>query len=157
MVADPLAYNRILAVIGRYSLATVTPTTVGLHRLVQAVIQARLGQDAERAWAETAVNLRAGTVPERQLGNQHLGRLRTAAAARCSPSTGHAERLEVADEAAGWLLDRASTYLRERGQYRQAKPLAERAVTLTESALGPDDPEVGWRRDTLGRGAAGPG
>ena len=30
-----MAYNRILAVIGRYSLATLTPTTIGLHRLVQ--------------------------------------------------------------------------------------------------------------------------
>ena len=43
-------------------------------------------------------------------------------------ATEHAERLEVAGEEAGWLLDRASSYLRERGQYRQARPLAERAL-----------------------------
>ena len=57
----------------------------------------------------------------------------------------------MAGEAAGWLLDRASTYLRERGQYRQAKPLAERALAVTEAALGPDHPDVAWRRDELGR------
>ena len=49
-VTDRLVYNRILAAIGRYSLATVTPTTVGMHRLVRAVILARLDQETER-WA----------------------------------------------------------------------------------------------------------
>jgi hypothetical protein len=38
-VGDLLAYNRLLAVVGRYSLATVTPTALGVHRLVQAVLQ----------------------------------------------------------------------------------------------------------------------
>jgi hypothetical protein len=32
-VSDPLVYNRMLAVVGRYSLATVSPTAVGVHRL----------------------------------------------------------------------------------------------------------------------------
>jgi tetratricopeptide (TPR) repeat protein len=63
---------------------------------------------------------------------------------------GHAERLEVAREQAGWLLNRASAYLRERGQYRQARPIAERALVVTEMALGPADPEVAWRFDELG-------
>ncbi len=34
----------------------------------------------------------------------------------------HAERVGVAGEPAGWLLDRASNYLQERGQYRQPNP-----------------------------------
>jgi hypothetical protein len=37
-VSDRLAYSRLLAVVGRYSLAAVTPITVLVHRLVQAVI-----------------------------------------------------------------------------------------------------------------------
>jgi hypothetical protein len=37
-VSDPLAYNGMLAAVSRYSLATVTPTTVSMHQLVQAVI-----------------------------------------------------------------------------------------------------------------------
>ena len=55
--------NRLLAVVGRYSLATVTPTSLGLHRLVQAVLQARLGADGERAWAEAAVGLLRASFP----------------------------------------------------------------------------------------------
>src|SRR5664279_5557822 len=121
-VADPLVYNRILTVIGRYSLATLTPSTAGLHRLVQAVIQARLDQATERAWAETAVNPVRARFP-----NDSWETTNWAACERLLPQAlavaAQAERLAAAGEAAGWLLDRASRYLRGRGQYRQAKPL----------------------------------
>ena len=147
---DRLAYNRALAAIGRYSLAAVSPASVGLHRLVQAVIRARLGEAGERAWAEAAVTLLRAAFPNEswevsswpacELLLPHL-----LAVAE------HAQRLGIAGEAASWLLDRASTYLRERGQYRQAAPLAEQGVTIAEAALGPDDPQVAWRRDALGR------
>jgi len=150
MARDRLAYNRALAAIGRYSLATVSPTVVGLHRLVQAVIRARLGEAGERAWAEAAVNLlraafpndswEVSSWPECELLLPHLIAV-----------AGHAERLGIAGEAVSWLLDRASAYLRERGQYRQAKPLAERGITTAEAAFGPNDPAVAWRRDALGR------
>lgn len=150
VVSDRLAYNRTLAAIGHYSLATVTADTVGLHRLVQAVIQARPGEPGEREWAQTAVALLCETFP-----NESWDISSWPDCARLLPHllavTGHAVRLQVAEEAAGWLLDRASAYLRERGQYRQARPLAERGVALAEAALGPDHVEVGSRRDSLGR------
>jgi tetratricopeptide (TPR) repeat protein len=140
-VSDRLAYNRMLAVIGRYSLATVTPRAVGVHRLVQAVVQARLGEDGERRWAEVAIDLLWESFP-----NDCWEVATWPTCDRLLPhvlaAAGHAERLGMAGEKAGWLLGRASIYLRERGQYRQAKPLAERAVTLTEEALGSADPEV---------------
>jgi tetratricopeptide (TPR) repeat protein len=149
-VSDPLVFNRMLAVVGRYSLATVTPTTVGLHRLVQAVIQARLGEEGERNWAEIAVDLLRTIFPN------DSGKVATwPACERLLPQVlavgGHAGRLGVAGEAAGWLLDRASIYLRERGQYQQARPIAERALAVTETALGPADRQVAGRRYTLGR------
>lgn len=149
-VSDSLAYNRMLAVVGRYSLATVSPTTVALHRLVQMVIRARLGEAGERRWAEVAVRHVRAIFP-----NESWEVRTWAQCERLLPHllmvAEHAQRLGVAGEAAGWLLDRASTYLRERGQYRQAKPLAERAVAVTEAALRPDDLEVAWRHDNLGR------
>jgi hypothetical protein len=105
--------------VGRYSLATVTPTAVSVHRLVQAVIQARLGHEGDRRWAEIAVSLLHASFPNRELG-------------------------------AGWLLEQASTYLRGRGLYRQTRPIAERAVAMTEAARGPANPQVGWRCGELG-------
>ena len=78
---DRLTYNRALAAIGRYSLATVSPAVVGLHRLVQAVIQARLGEAGERAWAEAAVNLLRAAFPNESWEVSLVARVRTAAAA----------------------------------------------------------------------------
>lgn len=149
VVGDVLAYNRLLAAVGRYSLATVTPTSLGVHRLVQAVLQARLGQDGERTWAEAAVILLYESFPKRSWEAatwERCGRLLPHVLA----ATGHAERLGVAGEQAGWLLFRASSYLRGRGLYRQARPLAERALVLTEAALGPENVAVAWRCDELG-------
>jgi hypothetical protein len=143
-------YNRMLAVVGRYSLATVTPTAMGVHRLVQAVLQARLGEEGERGWAETTVGLLRASYP-----NESWELATWPTCERLLPHVlavvDHAERLAVAGEAAGWLLYRASGYLRGRGLYRQARPVAERALAITEAALGQDGPEVAWSCDELGR------
>jgi hypothetical protein len=60
------------------------------------------------------------------------------------------QRLGVAGEQAGWLLYRAASYLRERGLSRQARPIAEGALAVTEAAIGPDDPTVVTWRHSLG-------
>jgi tetratricopeptide (TPR) repeat protein len=148
-VSDPLAYNRMLAVVGRYSLATVSPTSMGVHRLVRAVIQARLGKERERRWAEIAIGLLRKRFP-----NDSWEAATWPTCEELLPhvlvAAGHAERLEVAGEQAGWLLDRAANYLHERGQYRQARSIAERALRVTEATLGAAHPEMAWRYDGLG-------
>ena len=65
---------------------------------------------------------------------------------------GGPDRLDVA-----WLLDHAATYLQVRGQPAAARPLAERALTITEAALGPDHPAVATALNTLALDPAGPG
>jgi tetratricopeptide (TPR) repeat protein len=149
-VRDPLVYNRMLAVVGRYSLAVVSPTALQVHRLVQAVVQARLGKDGEGRWAEIAVGVLRESYPDESWEVATwptCERLLPHALA----AAGHAERLQVAGEQTGWLLERAATYLRERGQYRQAKPIAERALVITEAALGANNPTVTAKRSNLGR------
>jgi tetratricopeptide (TPR) repeat protein len=149
-VGDVLDYNRLLGAVGRYSLATVTSMSLGMHRLVQAVLRARLGADGERAWAAAAVGLLYASFPDKSWEVatwQQCGRLLPHVLA----AAGHAERLGVAGEQAGWLLDRASSYLQGRGLYRRARPVAEQALALTEAALGPDHPNVAVGRSSLGR------
>lgn len=99
MARDRLAYNQALAVIGRYSLAAVSPAVVGLHRLVQTVIRAGLGEAEERAWAEAAVNLVRAAFPDDSWVVNSWPECE-----RLLPHllavTGHAERLGIAGEAA---------------------------------------------------------
>jgi tetratricopeptide (TPR) repeat protein len=127
----------------------VGPTAIGVHRLVQAVIQARLGEDGERNWAEIAVGLLRESFPDEswevakwQRCGQLLPHVLTVA--------GHAERLRVAGEQAGLLLGRASGYLRGRGLYGQARSIAEQALALTEATLGPNHPDMAASRNNLG-------
>ncbi|MGR7027319.1 FxSxx-COOH system tetratricopeptide repeat protein [Geodermatophilus sp. URMC 62] len=150
VVRDPLRYNRTLAAIGRYSLATLSPASVGLHRLVQTVIRARLTDEDERTWTERALRLLWQSFP---LDSEEISSW-----PRCQELLPHwlvvcehAERLQVGGKKTGWLLDQAATYLRSRGQYRQAQPLAERALQIGEATLGPDSPYVGMLRSNLGR------
>ena len=42
-----------------------------------------------------------------------------------------------------WLLDRAAAYLQVHARLAEARPLAERALAITEAAHGPDHPDVG--------------
>jgi tetratricopeptide (TPR) repeat protein len=148
--ADPLAYNDAMRALGRYSLATVTPTALAVHRLVQAVVRARLDTASQRRWAGIAVGLLYESFPDRSWEPSTwptCQRLLPHALA----ATEHAEHRGVAGEEAGVLLDRVSDYLRGRGQPRQARPIAEGALAVTMAALGPDDPATGDRHDTLGR------
>jgi tetratricopeptide (TPR) repeat protein len=149
-VNDPLAYNQAVRALGRYSLMQVERGALGVHPMVQAVVRARIPSTAARRWAEAAVQLLRDRVPE-----QSWEVTAWPTCQRLLPhvlvAVEHAERLGVAGEAAGWLLNRVAAYLEARGQPRQARPVAQRALAITQVALGPNDLAVGEEHDTLGR------
>jgi tetratricopeptide (TPR) repeat protein len=69
-------------------------------------------------------------------------------------ATGHFDPLPGPQEQPGrqeasWLLDRAATYLQVQARLAEARPLAERAVAITEAAHGPNHPAVGTRLSNL--------
>ena len=149
IVTDPLAYNAILRVLGEFSMVVLDPTTLVVHRLVQAVVRARLDSAEERKWAVRAIAIIRARFPDDSADTSNWPEYE-----RLLPHllvvADHGERLAVSGVEVGWLLNRASTYQRERGQYSQALPLARRALAVTSAALGPDDVEVAWRHDELG-------
>ena len=55
----------------------------------------------------------------------------------------------VEPSATSWLLDRAGTYLRSRGEPAAARPLLDRALAITEAAHGPEHPAVATRLNNL--------
>jgi tetratricopeptide (TPR) repeat protein len=147
---DPLAYNDAMRTLGRFSLATVTSSALAVHRLVQAVVRARLDHTSQRRWAGIAVGLLYESFPDRSWEAPAWPTCQ-----RLLPhvlaATEYAEYLGAASEEAGVLLDRVSDYLRGRGQPRQAQAIAETALAVTLATVGPDDPATGDRHETLGR------
>jgi tetratricopeptide (TPR) repeat protein len=159
--ADPLAFNDTLAAIVDYSLAKRTPDGLQLHRLVQGALRRRYGisgdvgvTDRDSHPQSAAIRVLSAGAPESIRGVPEawprwsvlLPHVLTAteSAVPAMVSTGDALALAVA-----WLLEAAASYLQTQGHFSGLKPLAERALSITEAVLGPDHPDVSIRLNNL--------
>ncbi|MEW2611698.1 FxSxx-COOH system tetratricopeptide repeat protein [Streptomyces sp. NPDC047880] len=163
----PQAVDHALGVLAAYSMITLTDSTVTVHRLVQAVLRLstpepvaaprpglfrRLLRRATPAPAphpsETALGLLHAALPSSRPDDVQywpewqalLPHVRAVGAHAYAP--GFSSQLAT-------LLGQAGFYLSARGQADQAAPLEERALRITESALGPDHPDTALRLDNL--------
>jgi tetratricopeptide (TPR) repeat protein len=59
------------------------------------------------------------------------------------------EQYHLSFPEAAHLLHSAGRYLRDRGQYAQAEPLLQRALTIGEQVLGPEHSEIATTLETL--------
>jgi tetratricopeptide (TPR) repeat protein len=160
--ADPLAFADTIAVLADYSLAKRTPSGLQLHRLVQAAIRARHPRAGTGAQAADSTGQRAGPASDplaetlavlyadapEQIASVPAAWPRWAVLLpHVLAATGHlgqaaGEPGPESMDAAAWLLDWAGEYLQVRGRPADAKPLQERALTLSEAAHGPDHRDV---------------
>jgi tetratricopeptide (TPR) repeat protein len=140
--ADELRCNELVATIGRYSLARRQPDGLVLHRLVQAAIQAQLPPDRQDQHLGDAVRLLYAAAPDDVETNPAGWSRWRALLPHVLAVTGQAEDRRVELGPVCWLLDRAGRYLRIRGEPGEARPLAERALAITEQAYGLHHPEV---------------
>jgi tetratricopeptide (TPR) repeat protein len=148
-VGDRLELPQVLGALRRYSLATVTADTLSVHRLVQAVVRHALEPALARVWAAAAVGLVRAGFPD-QAGDVEAW----PAAARLLPhalaATDHADVLAADPTATAGLLEDAGRYLDGRAEHTQAKTLHERALSIREAQLGPQDPNTADSHQNLG-------
>ena len=142
---EPLADEDALGVLRRLALVRRQGDSLGVHRLVGAVVRQLLGPDelAARGTAALAALERAFPNPARD----HRSWPRSA---RLLPHV-----LALADhvpEAAelGGLLNQAGIYLSSRAQLGAAAEVLARALRISEAAYGPDHPEVARTLGNLG-------
>jgi hypothetical protein len=132
---DELVLDEAVGALYRYSLVTRDHEGIRVHRLVQAVARADLG-DQEPEWARLAVRLVLAAFP---INSHEVAAWPTCERllAHLLAVTDHAERLGVAPEKTGDLLHRASTYLPPPGVHLPAGSRATRAGAAAGRA-GPD-------------------
>jgi len=145
MGTDPLAFNQALAVIQSYSLLRRTSheQTLSIHRLVQAVLQDAMSNEARDQWTERAIAALNAAFPEvrDQVWGQWepcsrlLPHVLTTTAVTATQQPG----LELAS-----LLTKSADYLLQRAQYEQAEPLYRRALSIHEQTLGGSHPQVAF-------------
>lgn len=146
--SDPLRLAEAVAALTRYSLAESAGGMVSVHRLVQAVARDRMALASRKRWAAAAAEVVNAALP----GGAQDVRVWPVYArllAHATAAAGHAERLGVASDTAGRLLDQAGQYLWGRAEFADAGELFGRAIRIDEALYGPDHPTVAIRLNNL--------
>jgi tetratricopeptide (TPR) repeat protein len=140
-IGRPLAYNQAVSALRRYSLVTVTTSTLTVHRLVQTVVRDNLSTEDQQVWAGAAARLVTAAFPQ--------GSIDVAIWPACAyllphalTVVDHAEPLGVEPDATAQLLNQATFYLWSRGQYEQARTLQEKALAIDVRVFGDDHPNT---------------
>ncbi len=149
VLQDGIKLNDAVAALRRYSLINVTDDMFSVHRLVQAVTLDRLDENEKKRWAEAAVKLVNKAFPFYS-DDVTTWPACSLLLAHALTSTKLAEKLEVAPETTGRLLNQAGIYLKGRADLLDAKALHERALAIGEKVYGPDHPQVAIYANNLG-------
>ena len=141
IATDPLLLNEAIQLLRRYSLVKRDPEArlLSLHRLVQVVLKESLGQVEQRQWAERTVRAVSRSIPERNSASWEHCELYLPHALLC---TQWIEHFSFNFPEAAHLLQVTGVYLVDRGQYTQAEPLLQRALSLQGKVLGPEHSET---------------
>jgi tetratricopeptide (TPR) repeat protein len=145
---SPLAFNRRVEALLRYSLIRSGDGVIGVHRLVQEVTRNGLEEAERRRWVEAAVKLVNDAFPFVEYQSWPT----------CAKLLAHAlqvaeygKRLSAGMEAVGRLLNQAGLYEQERAQLWSAGRLLRRALEICEKVYGPDHTEVAILANNIGQ------
>ncbi len=141
VASDPVKLDAAIKELRKYSLVRRDPEaqTLTVHRLVQAVLKDEMDEETQRQWAEHAVRAVNSAFPS----------VKYETWPECERLLPHArvcaeliKQWGMAFREAAQLLNQAGWYLRDRGQYVEAQPLYQQALTIRERILGPEHDEV---------------
>jgi tetratricopeptide (TPR) repeat protein len=152
VAADPYLLNQAIETLRAYSLlrreaSSGTAPLLSVHRLVQAVLKDQMDDQSNRQqWAERAVHTVNAALPPVDDGNWPTWERVLAHALVGSELIGQ-QNLRFAD--AVHLLQQTGWYLATRTRYYEAKPLLERALSITKQEQGSEHLEATGDTTTL--------
>lgn len=146
---DPLAWNDLLDVLGRYSLLRRDPDrrTLHIHRITQAVVQDTLTSEEKAGHARQIVNTVAARSKRPSFETWPQSERLLAHQLALVPII---EQAIVADANAAWIVSTAGNYLAERSDFRAAEPLLQLALKLHQQIFGPNHNAVRQALNDLG-------
>ncbi|MGY0058238.1 tetratricopeptide repeat protein [Streptomyces sp. LZ34] len=161
------AVDHALGVLAAYSMITLTETTVTVHRLVQTLVRTTTPPAAP---TPPLRGIRRLLPDRRPPALPHPSSTTLALLSEAIPSDSpegvqtwpawqmllpHIQAVVSHDEVVdshpdlAFVLGQSALHLQARGQAAQALPLAERALNITEAALGPNHPDTAIRLNNL--------
>ncbi|MBD2425979.1 tetratricopeptide repeat protein [Phormidium sp. FACHB-1136] len=142
---DPLELYDLLNPLCSYSLIRVKPESqsLSLHRLVQEVMQAELGDAGCQSWVEPLFRAIVKLLPEKSKGIEYQDWPALA------PLVNHVQDLStycqqraIASTEAADVFHDMGMYLLERGEYALADPLLQKALDLRRNLLGDEHEDI---------------
>jgi class 3 adenylate cyclase/tetratricopeptide (TPR) repeat protein len=145
---DEMATFELLRPLARYSLVRVDPAEreYGVHRLVQEIVRAALGDTECRAYVDRAVTALDAAFPPAEFASW----------ARSDALVPHVvsvmawgEYYDVRPTRAAELLNKAGRYLLQRGRYAESVALVQKALTIGREMFGPDHSHIATSLNVL--------
>jgi tetratricopeptide (TPR) repeat protein len=138
---DPLAFPQMTNLLRRRALASVSPDSLEVHRLVQAILRdSAIGAHNESDMTTVGRRLLRNTVPAEPWNNPVSWPVWQQLLPHVLAVTDPAHGTDPNSDDISWLLDIAGTYLLNRGEPRPARALFERAYQLDRDMHGEDHP-----------------
>jgi tetratricopeptide (TPR) repeat protein len=133
--------DEALGLLASYSMITLTTETVSIHRLLQAVILTRPDEtgDDMPSLRDTALDWLDTAIPGHPTTNMAGWPLLRVLVPHAETLASHFPP-DDRPETLGQVQNEIATFLILQGDYARALPLQERALAITETALGPDHP-----------------
>ena len=150
LATDETRLDRPLRTLSRFSLVqrNLDQHLLVIHRLVQAILKARMNDETQRLWAERTVRAVNRVFPEVDVNKVDVTTWH-----RCEQYLPHAQNCKnLIDHhkfvflEAGRLLYETGRYLHARALNEQAEPLFQKALEIRKQVLGFKHPDTG---DTL--------
>ncbi|MGW5262150.1 FxSxx-COOH system tetratricopeptide repeat protein [Microbispora sp. NPDC004025] len=134
-LTDPLRRHDVTRAMGQYSLADTEDGLLSIHRIVQAVTRADLGEEAPR-WAGLALATVATAFPD-DVRDPNIWPDCETMLAHAIAAAQHTMRLDVAPAETADLLERVAQYLLQRGRLDHSESVISDA--LAAAGQLPDD------------------
>lgn len=151
---DPLDFYDLLTPLGRYSLIRVDTEnhSFSLHRLVQEVIRAELGNGACQRWVEPLFKAMNWLLPDKENAIDYKDWPTLAPLVNhVQELAQHCHRDEYESVQAADAFHTLGAYLLERGKYALADSLLQQALKLRQSLLGEEHEDIAASLDRAAR------
>jgi tetratricopeptide (TPR) repeat protein len=141
LVTDDFELEEAIQQVLKYSLMRrdARRKTLGMHRLVQMVIQDNMSDEERSQWATHATSVVNTAFPEVEFDHWPECERLMPSAETC---INNVEEFDLSFEGVGRLLGLVGKYFFERGRIRDAETSLERTLRILEKTFGPDHEEL---------------